>query len=142
MHHSSLIINARAHLPWQTKLLSDSLTAIMWGAWLFLWRPVVHVVIVLHAIGCTDVGKISSMLHSCTPDINFENGLLAILSSVTALLLWSLLPSKKVKTAHRVNSLHDYAQHFQLSDQQINQGRSQQIATVYHNEHGQIVGIK
>ncbi|MFO1391935.1 MAG: poly-beta-1,6-N-acetyl-D-glucosamine biosynthesis protein PgaD [Agitococcus sp.] len=142
MHNTHLIINARSHLPWQTKVLSDSLTAIMWGAWLFLWRPVVHVVIVLHAIGCTDVHKISSMLHSCTPDINFENGLLALLSSVTALLLWSLLPSKKVKTAHRVNSLRDYAQYFQLNDQQINQGRHKQIAVVYHNEQGQIIGIK
>ena len=142
MHSSNLIINARAHLPWQTKLLSDSLTAIMWGAWLLLWRPVIHVIVVLHAIGCTNVGQIGTMLHSCTPDVNFESGLFALLSSVTALLLWSLLPSKKIKTAHRINSLHDYAQHFELSSTQITQGRQQQVATVHHNEHGQIIAIK
>ena len=46
-----MIINARRELGWRSRLVSDLLTACLWGGWILLWIPVfrkLHQVIRLH----------------------------------------------------------------------------------------------
>lgn len=143
MNNSHLIINARHHLTWYIRLSSDTVTAMMWVGWLYLWRPLAHAIVVLKTVGCTSFKDGAAKVFSCTSGaINFQHAVVALLSTAALLVLWSLLPSRKVKTAHRVNSLGDYARHFDLHEKDIMSGRDQQINVVHHDDHGRIIGIE
>lgn len=142
MNNHHLIINARHNLSWYVRLSSDTVTAMMWVGWLYLWRPLAHAIVVLKTVGCTSFKDGAAKLASCAPaTIHFQSSVIALLGTSAILLLWSLLPSRQVKTAHRVNSLHDYARHFDLHEKDILASRDQQISVVYHDDQGRITGI-
>ena len=142
MHSSNLIINARDRLHWHVRLSSDTLTAMMWGGWLYLWRPVVHAIILFTSYACAGAHINGSFFINCLPPMHFESSIIAVLSTAAALLLWTLLPAKRAKISHRANSLHDYAQHFNLQDDDITTAQNNMINVVHHNEHGQITAIE
>lgn len=135
----SLIINARQHLRWHQRLLSDSSTAIMWGGWLYLWRPIITTVGAL----TTSVQPFVSKLMGGASPVSLELSVVALVGSSGTLLLWNhLLPARKAKAAQQANTLRDYANHFQLPEQKILEGRGAAICTVYHDANGQIVGLE
>lgn len=142
MHPSNLIINARGSLHWRVRLSSDTLTAMMWGGWLYLWRPVIHAVILFTTYACAGTHISSHFLISCLPPLYFESSLMALFSTAAILLSWTLLPAKRAKISHQANSLQDYAQHFNLHTQDILTAQENAINVVHHNEHGQITAIK
>ncbi len=136
-----MIINARGDLGWRRRLLSDLVTAAMWAFWLVLWLPVfykLHQVIKLHlyfesaAIEVFDVITPISLTHS----------IIALLGTSGLLLLWTLLPTRKLTHAHGVQTLADYAEYFDLDKAVIVAGRGSRICVVHHDEHGNIQGVE
>mgnify|MGYP001604698281 CR=1 FL=1 len=135
-----MIINARHDLGLPRRVLSDVVTALMWCGWLLLWLPVflkLRQVVALHlyfapaAIELADVSRPIPLIHS----------IIALLGTSGLLLLWSLLPSRRLTHAHGVQTLDDYAEYFDLDPAEILIGRSSQICVVSHDDRGNIIGI-
>lgn len=141
-----LIINVRDQMHWSQRMTTDVCTAVMWGGWFYLWRPVisllawlhgwsliVHPVSHHHATGLAVIARGSSVLNA--------EGLLALLCGAGALLLWSLLPARQVKARSQVNTVADCAEYFGLSEQEIRDGRDTSVCVVHHDAEGRIVRI-
>jgi poly-beta-1,6-N-acetyl-D-glucosamine biosynthesis protein PgaD len=132
-----LIINIRKQLDWHQRLFSDSSTALMWGMWLYLWRPM-FVITTVHAVNSHPV-----LFHFVTkiPPATMGSIIAVVLFGAVGLLLWARLPSNRIKPmAHK--NLTDYARYFQLSKQEIIAGRNAHICTVYHDAHGRIIAVR
>ncbi|HEX6592911.1 MAG TPA: poly-beta-1,6-N-acetyl-D-glucosamine biosynthesis protein PgaD [Moraxellaceae bacterium] len=136
----SLIINARQHLRWHERLFSDASTAMLWGVWLWLWRPVLSTVNWLAALGASFQPTLMKLLANGSP-LNIEGGVVALVGTSGTLLLWNLLPARKAE-APQVHTLRDYAGHFQLPEQDILAGRASSVCVVHHDEQGRIVRIE
>ena len=135
-----LIINARRELGWRHRAMSDVLTACLWVGWILLWLPVfrkLREVIRLHV----NFGLAArEVLETVTP-ISIEHSLLALIGTSGLLLLWSLLPKRRVTHAHATLSTADYARHFAIPEREIREGRDARICVVTHDEDGIITGI-
>ncbi len=135
-----MIINARRELGWRRRLVSDVLTALLWIGWILLWLPVfhkLHEVIRLHVKFGLAAREI---LDTVTP-ISIEHSLLALVGTSALLLLWSLLPKRRVTQAHATLSTADYASHFAIAEQDIREGCAARICVVSHDDGGAITGI-
>ena len=134
------IINARGDLSWRRRLFSDVVTAGLWAFWIVLWWPVfrkLYHVVRLHeglARGAIEV------FRTITP-ISLLHSSIALLGTSALLLLWTLLPTRRLTHAHAVQTLDDYADYFDLDEAEILAGRASRICVVRHDEHGRIVGI-
>ena len=133
MTTESLIIDARQQLPWHRRFFSDTSTAVMWGVWLLLWRPVLFVTglmsVAHHRVFAPGIG------------VDLEQYLVALLACAAALLLWSGLPAKQVRNP-RAKQTSDYADYFELPESSIESSRQSQICIVHHDEHGKIIRIE
>jgi poly-beta-1,6-N-acetyl-D-glucosamine biosynthesis protein PgaD len=135
---NNLIINIRQHLHWRKRLFSDTTTAMMWGAWLYLWRPVLMLGSA-QAIWSVHKGSVHFALASTSDSLQYV--IEAVLVGCLILLLWTFLPTKRA-TATSERTLEDYAEHFQVPTEQIVAGRGSSICTVFHDEHGQLLSIR
>ena len=115
MKTNSLIIDLRRQLPWHKRYASTTSTAMMWAVWLLLWRP-----------------------------LGIEHGITALIACAICLLLWShVLPEHRVGgNALKAKQTDDYARYFDLPEHEIEQGRSQKITVVHHDELGKIVRVE
>lgn len=135
-----LIINVRRHIGWHRRLLSDIATAALWVIWFCLWIPVIvkfHQVILHHlnlqtaAIEALDVMAPIPVVHS----------VIALVGTSALLMLWTLLPKRKVTHAHAAVTIEDYARYFGLDPQDIQAGRASRICVATHDEGGNFVEI-
>ncbi len=136
-----MIINARRELGWRRRILSDTATVLMWVGWIFLWMPAfrkLHEVILLKmslepaAIEVLEVVDPISIWHS----------LIALVGTCSLLLLWTLLPTRRLTRSHATASLPDYADHFQLEEAAIVAGYGFRITTVQHDDAGAITSVE
>ena len=136
-----IIINARRDLGWRSRLVSDVLTACLWVGWVLLWFPVfrkLQQVIHLHL----DLGLATrEVLDTVTP-ISLIHAMVALLGTSALLLLWSLLPKRRVGEAHEARTTLEYARYFQLDGADIGLGRDSRICVVSHDDEGAITGIE
>lgn len=137
--NDSLIINARRHLRWHQRLFSDASTAMLWGVWLWLWRPLLSFVAWLGGVGASVQPTLTKFIASGTP-VTLEGSVVALVGTSGTLLLWNLLPASRSESA-RTHTLRDYAAHFELPEQQILSGRAASVCVVHHDEHGRITRI-
>ena len=134
-----LIINVRRHLHWRQRLATDASTAVMWGGWLSLWQPLFKAMIWLSSWGARPL--VWKLLPAASL-VALQQSALALAGACSALLLWSLLPARKVTTPHLVQSLTDYAAHFGVPEQQIQAGQATAVCVVHHDAQGRIIGIE
>jgi poly-beta-1,6-N-acetyl-D-glucosamine biosynthesis protein PgaD len=134
---TSLIINARHQLRWHQRLASDTSTAVMWGGWLYLWRPFLAAA---DALG--NLQPLAIKLLGGSSPATLIYSLMALVCSSGTLLLWNRLPARKAREAHSVRTLNDYAAHFALPEQTIVEGRSASVCVVHHDANGRIIGIE
>jgi poly-beta-1,6-N-acetyl-D-glucosamine biosynthesis protein PgaD len=80
------------------------------------------------------------VLDVITP-ISLTRSIIALLGTSGLLLLWSLLPSRRLTHAHGVQVLDDYAEYFDLPESEIVAGRDSTICVVHHDDHGNLIGI-
>lgn len=136
----SLIIDARHRLRWHQRLFSDATTAMLWGFWLWLWRPVLHTLAWLGGLGLSAYPALSKLFAAGSP-VDLEYSVAALAGTSGTLLLWNLLPARR---AHMppTQGLHDYARHFGLSADTLLAGRAARVCVVHHDEQGRIVRIE
>ncbi|ENW78610.1 poly-beta-1,6-N-acetyl-D-glucosamine biosynthesis protein PgaD [Acinetobacter sp. ANC 3929] len=138
MKADSLIIDVRRQLPWHKRYFSTTTTAMMWAGWLLLWRPFILVWVLVEL----QKTHIAQRLMSAFSD-GIEHGVTALFMCAVALLLWGLLPAKRVHKKHAVEkTLPDYARYFELPEQEIQVGRQQKVSIVHHDENGKIIRVE
>jgi poly-beta-1,6-N-acetyl-D-glucosamine biosynthesis protein PgaD len=137
----SLIINARRELGWHRRLFSDASTAMLWGFWIWLWRPVLSAVSWLAGPRLGLQHSLAKALALIVPASTVENTAVALFGTSGSLLLWNLFSVRRAPQPESPG-LPDYARHFGLSEKQVADGRTQQICTVHHDERGQILRIE
>ncbi|MBS0193262.1 MAG: poly-beta-1,6-N-acetyl-D-glucosamine biosynthesis protein PgaD [Proteobacteria bacterium] len=136
-----LIINARKELSWRRRLLSDGFTALLWIGWFVLWFPVFRKLYQAIALHRFFASAAIDVLDTLTP-ISLPHALLALIGTSALLMLWSLLPMRKLTQAHVVQTLEDYAAYFELDETAIAAGQRSRICTIHHDEEGRIVAIE
>lgn len=138
--NDSLIINARKHLRWQQRFFSDASTAMLWGAWLWMWRPLLSAASWLSGIGASFQPTFMKLLSSGTP-VTLEGSVMALVGTSSTLLLWNMLPANRAHV-RGTHTLRDYAAHFELPEQQIIAGRETSVCVVHHDDNGRITRIE
>lgn len=136
-----LIINARPQLDWRRRILSDVTTVLLWVIWLYLWMPAFRKLQEVIRLRLSFQPAAAEVLEAVNP-ISISHSLLALLGTCALLLLWTLLPKRRVTTTHAVADLRDYADRFSLAPDLVTRGRNSRISTVHHDENGAIVGIE
>lgn len=136
MKTETLIIDVRDQLPWHRRYLSNTTTAMLWGFWLFLWRPLVIL------IGYISVQKPHLIEHFFgTLAHVLENGFTALLACAVSLWLWSHFIPSKTKAQAKDKSTEEYARSFNLDIQALKMSRLQKVVTVHHDANGRITHI-
>jgi poly-beta-1,6-N-acetyl-D-glucosamine biosynthesis protein PgaD len=137
----SLIINARHRLPWHQRLFSDASTAMMWGAWLWLWAPVLRSSAWLVDLGVRSYPSFMNVVASGSAE-NLQHSFVALVGTSGTLLAWSWLPARKVRACAPALSVRDYARHFELREHELHVGRRASVCVVHHDESGRIVRLE
>ena len=57
------------------------------------------------------------------------------------LILWTLLPIRKVRQAHTIVVKEEFARHFGLDEWEIEAGRANRLCIVTHDEGGNLVSV-
>ncbi len=136
----SLIINARPHLRWYRRMFSDASTAMLWGFWLWLWRPALSLYGFLAGLHAGLQPALMKLASVGTP-VSIEGSAVALFSTSSTLLLWSVLtPTQDQRPQPK--QLRDYADHFGLTEQDLVHGRNSSVCVVHHDENGRIVRIE
>jgi poly-beta-1,6-N-acetyl-D-glucosamine biosynthesis protein PgaD len=137
----SLIIDARNRLRWHQRLVSDASTALMWAAWLWLWSPALRSVAWLSNFGVRAYPEFMRVLSGGGSTLGLDGYVVALVGTSGTLFVWNRLPGSKVATPE-VQSLEDYAQHFELPEHEILAGRHASICVVHHDESGRITRLE
>jgi poly-beta-1,6-N-acetyl-D-glucosamine biosynthesis protein PgaD len=136
----SLIIDARHRLRWHQRLVSDASTALMWAVWLWLWSPALRSFAWLSDLGIRSYPAVMKLLASGQA-FGLEGYVVALFGTSGTLLVWNRLPASKVR-APEVQSLRDYARHFEVPEHELQASRCASICVVHHDESGRIVRLE
>jgi len=136
-----LIINARPQLNWWRRLLSDVVTVMLWIVWLYLWMPAFHKLQEVIRLKLSFEPAAIEVLETVDP-ISISHSLIALIGTCALLLLWTLLPKRRVNKTHAVVTLDEYASRFGLNSGLISRARGSRISTVHHDDEGAIVDIE
>jgi poly-beta-1,6-N-acetyl-D-glucosamine biosynthesis protein PgaD len=138
--HKTLIIDARSQLRWSRRLFSDASTAVAWGFWLWLWRPVIGALSWVFGVRMGVQHTLLKLLALGAP-VTVGNTAVALFGTSGALLLWNQLSARKHPLL-RTPALPEYAARFGLTPNQLQHGRNSQVCTVHHDEQGHIVRLE
>lgn len=143
--NNSLIINVRGQMHWQQRLFSDASTAMLWGCWLWLFRPAFYVIagIFAAALGLQHAWVAPSSLSG---PASLESAVLGLMATALLLPVWNSLTTKprwgKPTSPSGDSTAQDCAAHCGLTAGQLQHYRSSKIAVVHHDELGHIVSIE
>jgi poly-beta-1,6-N-acetyl-D-glucosamine biosynthesis protein PgaD len=117
--------------------MSTTSTAVLWGAWFLLWRPMLVLFTLMSYNKPYGFHRLFNAFW-----FGLQMDMITLLTCAAILCLWcKLIPAHSVKHA-KVKSTNDYARHFDLPEQEIVQGRQQKVTVVHHNEQGQIIRVE
>jgi poly-beta-1,6-N-acetyl-D-glucosamine biosynthesis protein PgaD len=136
-----LIINARRHLGWPRRILSDATTVGLWALWIYLWLPVFHKIQQVIRLRLHFEPAAAEVLETVEP-IDFSNSVFLLIGTCAMLLLWTLLPKGRITTGLPAATLEDCADHFRLPVESLTEGRGSRITVVHHDDAGAIVRIE
>ncbi len=136
-----MVINTRGEFSLWRRILSNIVTLMIWAGWLLLWLPVLLKLRQVMALHLHFAPAAIEVLDAITP-VSLEYSIVALVGTSALLLLWSLLPSRRVTHAHALQALEDYSDYFDLDEGEILAGRESRACVVLHDEHGRIIGIE
>lgn len=135
---SSLIIDVRHRLRWHQRLFSDASTAALWGAWLWLWAPLVHAIARVLGLGSQHA---VARLVAATPGDGLEQSVVALVGTSGTLLVLNRLPPARRAVAVDAPSTAELARRFEVAEEQLVAARRAPVAVVHHDARGRIVAI-
>lgn len=137
----TLIINKRRELPKTKRIIWDIITILLWGWFIYLWKPVIHVfhrIITLNA----PAGELSDWIFGEVHSVTFEHALYMLIGTPIVLFILSRVHRHQAPSEHLIYHSTDYSSYFNLDDKALQQCVSSQLVTVYHDEFGHITDLK
>jgi poly-beta-1,6-N-acetyl-D-glucosamine biosynthesis protein PgaD len=139
---ASPIIDARRLLPWHRRALSDASTAILWSAWLWLWKPLLVAGAAVAHLGpraapalAPAVGKVLALGSG---DV-LQHSVVALLGASGTLIAWNRLPPRRARGAAPARAA-DLAP--AAPEHELRAARDAAICVVHHDAHGRIVRVE
>jgi poly-beta-1,6-N-acetyl-D-glucosamine biosynthesis protein PgaD len=135
---TSLIIDARDRLPWHHRFAWEASTAALWGGWLWLWAPLLKV--------GGPLARLSLQLPPWLASVSSASdglplSLAALAGTSGTLVMLGKLPSRKPGKVEPL-PVSEYARHFELAEQVIEEGRRATTCVVHHDADGRIARIE
>jgi poly-beta-1,6-N-acetyl-D-glucosamine biosynthesis protein PgaD len=137
---TSVIIDARDRLRWHQRFAWDASTAALWGAWLWLWAPLLKAGGSLPSLDVVLPLWLPKLLPAAAAG-SMPLSVLALAGTSGTLVVWRNLPVRKACTGE-VLPVAEYARHFQLPEQVIEAGRGAATCVVHHDADGRIARIE
>jgi biofilm PGA synthesis protein PgaD len=144
--HDDLIIHAEHNLTWVQRLISMSLTSLLWLFWMYLWMPLISLIGWLFGV------------HFIYDEMVLRDGwydllkLLLIYTLVVAvisgmLLLWARVNYFRFRGRERRRAvpslpLAELAGDFSVSTGAVAAGQASRIVVVHHDQYGMITAIE
>lgn len=140
MSMETLIINKRHELPKRKRWLWDALTIGLWLGFIYLWQPLLHV---LYRIITLKVPpeEISDWIFEHIHSVTFEHAISMLIATPIVLFALSRLNRHQAPSEHLIYESNDYSNYFHIDDTQLQLCGDSQLVTVYHDEHGHIIGL-
>jgi poly-beta-1,6-N-acetyl-D-glucosamine biosynthesis protein PgaD len=139
MMKSNLIIEASGSLAWHKRLASTASTAALWGGWLWLWAPLVKAAGQLSVLGPKLTVWGLEALPAGAPSSPLA--IAAIAGIPGTVVAWRKLPRLRARAESEL-PISEYARHFELREQVIEEGRSAAVTVVHHHPDGRISHIE
>jgi poly-beta-1,6-N-acetyl-D-glucosamine biosynthesis protein PgaD len=136
---ATVIIDARDRLRWHQRFAWSASTAALWGGWLFLWAPLVKAGGSLTRLGLDLTPYLPKLLPAGAA--NLPLSLLALAGTSGTVVVWRNLPVRKASAGEALR-VSEYARHFQLAEQVIEEGRGAGTCVVHHDHDGRISRIE
>ncbi len=137
--NKSLIIDLRSQLQWHQRMLTDIFTALLWGVWFYLWRPITSLLMWIHSW--------SSLLRPTSAKFFYSGvftleGFVSLVGTASLLMLWSLLPKRNANTQNKAHTIEESADYFGLTIENLKQGQNAKTCVVFHDEFGRITQVE
>lgn len=136
-----LIINQRHELPFRKKLIWDFITVLLWGGWLYLWKPVFDVIYQM-LIRPDHPHEVSKTIFSDINVVPVDQALIMLVATPAILFILSRIHRHKKPSAHLILDEEDYREYFGIAKNVYHECLNSQQITVYHNEQGQIIRLE
>mgnify|MGYP006286532551 CR=1 FL=1 len=129
MRHS-IIIDNKSLVAWHRRVFTEVSTAALWVFWISLWKPVIH-----YGLHFSVAALISMSLLIDDRLIMFP-----LMGLTMILTVWGYGFSSSVKPVKLDNV--DYAEHFDLPEENLLKCKNSKVCVVHHDEHGKIINIE
>lgn len=140
MSIETLIINKRHEMPRRKRWIWDAFTVGLWVGFIYLWKPLL---VVFYGIITLKVPpeEISDWIYDNIHSVTFEHALFMLSVTPIVLFILSRLNRHRAPSEHLLYESRDYAEYFRVNEIELQQCSNSQMVTVYHDEHGDIVGL-
>lgn len=137
----TLIINKRRELPRAKRLFWDGATVLLWLGFIYLWKPVL---VIFYKIITSEVppDEIADWIYDNIHSVTFEHAIFVLIATPIVLFILSRLSRHQAPSEHLIYAPGDYAEYFCVNDEQLRQCANNQLVTVYHDDHGHIIGLE
>ena len=133
----TLIINKRRELPRTKRIIWDIITILLWGGFIYLWKPVFHIFYRIITLGAPSE-ELSDWIFGEIHSVTFEHALYMLIGTPIVLFILSRLNRHQAPSEHLIYHSDDYSNYFKVSGTELEQCRNSQLVTVYHDDHGHI----
>jgi poly-beta-1,6-N-acetyl-D-glucosamine biosynthesis protein PgaD len=137
---TSIIIDARARLSWHQRIAWEASTAALWGGFLWLWAPLLKTGASLARLGIDLPPWLPNLLPAGSAG-SLPLSIVALAGTSGTLMALNKLPVRRPQ-ADEALPVAEYARHFQVTEQLIEDGRNASICVVHHDADGRIAGIE
>lgn len=136
----TLIINKRRELPKTKRLIWDGITVLLWLGFIYLWKPVF---VIFYKIITSEIpaDEISSWIYDNIHSVTFENAIFMLIATPLVLFTLSRLGRHSPPSEHLLFESSDYASHFNLDDEQLQECANSQYITIHHDDNGCIIHL-
>lgn len=136
----TLIINKRRELPRTKRIIWDIITILLWGGFIYLWKPVFHIFYRIITLGAPSE-ELSDWIFGEIHSVTFEHALYMLIGTPIVLFILSRLNRHQAPSEHLIYHSDDYSNYFKVSGTELEQCRNSQLVTVYHDDHGHILHL-
>jgi poly-beta-1,6-N-acetyl-D-glucosamine biosynthesis protein PgaD len=136
----TLIINKRRELPRTKRIIWDIITLLLWGGFIYLWKPVFHIFYRIITLGAP-ADELSDWIFGEIHSVTFDHALYMLIGTPIVLFILSRLNHHQAPSEHLIYHSSDYSEYFNLEDAELEQGVNSQLVTVYHDDHGHITHL-
>ncbi|MCW3478664.1 poly-beta-1,6-N-acetyl-D-glucosamine biosynthesis protein PgaD [Neisseriaceae bacterium JH1-16] len=141
-----LIIHAEHNLTWAQRLISMSLTSLLWLFWMYLWMPLISLIGWLFGVEFFyDEMVLREGWYGLLELLLIYALVVAVISGM--LLLWACVNYYRFRGRERRKAipslpLAEQAGDFSVSTSAVATGQASRIVVVHHDQYGMITAIE